>query len=82
MKNFLIKNWKTGLSGILILTLVGLYVYKIIDTEQFLTIFATLTGIGLIVGKDGDKTGIGNIPIILDAPEDIGGGGIKNPPKP
>ena len=78
MKNFLIKNWKTGLSGISVLVLVGLYVYKIIDTEQFLTIFGTLVGIGFIASKDGDKTGI-NISNTLTSEEQIGGGGIKNP---
>ncbi len=77
MKNFLVKNWKTGLSGTLVLILVGLYVYKIIDTEQFLTIFGTLVGIGLIVSKDGDKTGISEQ--LSKTIQSIGGGGIKNP---
>jgi len=76
MKNFLIKNWKTSLVGLSIFTLVTLYVYKIIDTQQFITIFATLAGIGFFATKDGDKTGVST------ASDELGGGGIKNPPTP
>lgn len=77
MKNFLYKNWKTTTAGLSILILVALYILKEIDNSQFLTIIGVLTAIGFIGAKDGDKTGVSAL-----ADEEIGGGGIKNDPKP
>jgi uncharacterized membrane protein HdeD (DUF308 family) len=56
MKN-IFKNWKTTSAGIL--TAVGGVVLYVNDntriTEALLTI---LTGLGLILAKDGDQTGV------------------------
>jgi len=58
MKNFVVKNWKTGLSGLVILLLIAIYLLNKITTEQFMTATGFLTAIGFIAAKDGDKTGI------------------------
>jgi len=80
------KNWKTTIAG------VAMSAYPIIDavvqaynagyfTEK--TGGQLWLGIGFIVfgvlAKDHNVSGTKNV---ADAPEDIGGGGIKNPPKP
>jgi len=58
MKNFIQKNYKTTLSGLVIMVLVIVYLLNKITNEQFLTTTAFLTGIGLIISKDGDQTGV------------------------
>jgi hypothetical protein len=78
MKNWrtnLIKGWKTSLIGLVILTLVTLYIFNKITTEQLLTIIGVLTSVGLFAAKDGNEAEVSPFS------EEIGGGGIKNPPK-
>jgi len=58
MKNFILKNWKTTASGLLILAMLGVYLLNKITTEQFLTATTFLIGVGFISSKDGDKTGV------------------------
>jgi hypothetical protein len=58
MKNFIIKNWKTTVSGLLILAMLGIYLLNKITTEQFLTATAFMVSVGLIASKDGDETGV------------------------
>ena len=56
MKNML-KNWKTTLSGVaLVITGISMYINNPASSTEAIT--AILGGIGLIVAKDGDKTGI------------------------
>jgi len=58
MKTYLLKNWKTTIVGILalagVITTYWLPQYK----EELAYVISTLTGLGFIVAKDGDKTGI------------------------
>jgi len=58
MRNFIIKNWKTTTSGVVIIALLAIYLLNKINTEQFLTATTFLIGVGFITSKDGDKTGI------------------------
>ena len=58
MKNLLI-NWKTTLSGVLLLAIAVMTVMGKITHDQALAITATLGGLGLIVAKDGNVHGIG-----------------------
>ena len=55
---FLIKNWKTTVGGILIGIVAILAGADIISKEVAATIIAILTGLGFVVAKDGDKTGV------------------------
>jgi len=57
MKNIL-KNWKTTLSGVLIAGLAFVNYKGFITTDELLLITSLLTSLGLIVAKDGDKTGV------------------------
>jgi hypothetical protein len=56
MKNFLIKNWKTTSAGILSIA-GGIYTYYNDRTKVMEALTCVLTGIGLIMAKDADKTG-------------------------
>ncbi len=58
MKNFVVKNWKTTASGILIFVILGVYLLNKITIEQFMTATSFLVSVGFIASKDGDKTGI------------------------
>jgi len=46
MKKFLIDNWKTNLLGVLCLGILGAYIFKLIDTEQLITIQGFLVATG------------------------------------
>lgn len=53
-----VKNWKTTLSGVLIgLILLAVYNGKI-DKETGMYLMGTLVSYGLIIAKDGNKTGL------------------------
>ncbi len=52
------RNWKTTIFGILTLALAGFQIYTNPTTATDVqTMAAVATGVGLIVAKDGDKTG-------------------------
>lgn len=52
------RNWQTTLAGILSLAFAGLQIYRNPATiSDPATIAAVTAGVGLIVAKDGDKSG-------------------------
>lgn len=59
MKNlitaYMQNNWKTTLSGSLILGIVGLRLSGLIDSDAMVTCLATLAGYGFIVSKDASR---------------------------
>lgn len=55
MNHYILKNWKTALSGICIFTLLGLYLGDLITREQLETSFVLLTGAGFILSMDSKK---------------------------
>lgn len=52
MIRILKKNWKTTISGILILMAVTLYLFNRISTEQFTTATAFIVSLGFFYSKD------------------------------
>ena len=60
MKNiylFLIKNWKTSVSGIIVAILVYLQQIGVITESQFTLYTSVMVAIGFLFSKDGDETG-------------------------
>ncbi len=57
------RNWKTTIAGIFALAITGLQVYQnpasLLDPSTFGGITA---GVGLILAKDGDKSGTAEVP--------------------
>lgn len=51
----MLKNYKTTISGVLMLIAVGLYWQGVITLQQFETGLAALTAGGLFAAKDHDK---------------------------
>lgn len=56
MKTFFIKNWKTTSAGIVSIAS-GIFLYINDKTKPVEALTLVLTGIGLILSKDADKTG-------------------------
>jgi hypothetical protein len=56
MKNFIVKNWKTTSAGILAIA-GGIYTLYNDHTKIMEALTCILTGIGLVLAKDADKTG-------------------------
>ena len=54
----MVKNWKTTLSGMVVLFLLYLYLGGHIDKEQMETAIYMCIGLGLIASKDGSNTGV------------------------
>jgi hypothetical protein len=53
------RNWKTTVAGILTLAFAGLSIWQDpAKASDPATIGGLVTGVGLIVAKDGDKTGV------------------------
>lgn len=52
IKERILKHPETTCKGLVALTLVGLYFFKVIDTEQFGTVTVFLASIGWILSKD------------------------------
>ena len=57
IKNFLVKNWKTSIAGVIVAIATYLKVANIIDANAFTLIGSLTTAIGLMLAKDSDKTG-------------------------
>ena len=57
LKNFLVKNWKTSIAGVVVAIATYLKVANIIDANAFTLIGSLTTAIGLMLAKDSDKTG-------------------------
>ena len=55
VKNWIMKNWKTNLTGIVIVALIFIYLLNKITTEQFLTTTAFLVSLGFFASKDNKK---------------------------
>lgn len=51
------KNWKTNLTALVILALLGFYFFNVVTTEQFLTATTFLISIGLFAAKDNKREG-------------------------
>ncbi len=49
------KNWKTSITGVVIVVLIGIYFKNWVTTEQFLTATTFLTGVGFFFSKDSKK---------------------------
>lgn len=56
-KNFLVKNWKTTIAGVIVAIATYLKVVNIIDANAFTLIGSLTTAVGLMLAKDSDKTG-------------------------
>jgi len=56
-RNFLVKNWKTTIAGVVVAVATYLKASDIIDTNAFTLIGSLTTAIGLMLAKDSDKTG-------------------------
>ena len=52
------KSWKTSLIGTVILILIVLYFFKLITTEQFVTVTGFLASLGFFASKDHNVTGV------------------------
>jgi hypothetical protein len=52
---YFFNNWKTALSGVIILVVVGLRLFEFITTEAMSITLATLSGYGFIVSKDASR---------------------------
>lgn len=57
LKNFLVKNWKTSIAGVIVAIATYLKVSNVIDVNAFTLIGSLTTAIGLMLAKDSDKTG-------------------------
>jgi len=57
IKNFLVKNWKTSIAGVVVAIATYLKVSNVIDANAFTLIGSLTTAIGLMLAKDSDKTG-------------------------
>ena len=57
IKNFLVKNWKTSIAGVIVAIATYLKVSNVIDANAFTLIGSLTTAIGLMLAKDSDKTG-------------------------
>jgi hypothetical protein len=57
MKTFIIKNWKTTLSGIAIGAIAAASYLGWITADQAVGITSVLTALGLIAAKDNNVTG-------------------------
>lgn len=57
LKNFLIKNWKTSIAGVVVAIATYLKVANVIDANTFTLIGSLATAIGLMLAKDSDKSG-------------------------
>ncbi|MDR1019031.1 MAG: hypothetical protein LBM02_10075 [Lachnospiraceae bacterium] len=55
---FLVKNWKTTISAIILLLLTYHYHIGAITSEQFELYSGILIALGFLFSKDADKTGI------------------------
>ena len=52
MKKFFLDNWKTNMFSLAALVVVGLYVAKIINTEQLVAIQGFIVAMGFAVCRD------------------------------
>lgn len=57
LKNFLVKNWKTSIAGVVVVVATYLKVANIVDANAFALIGSLTTDIGLMLAKNSDKTG-------------------------
>ena len=57
IKNFLVKNWKTSIAGVIVAIATYLKVSNVIDANAFTLIGSLTNAIGLMLAKDSDKTG-------------------------
>ena len=57
IKNFLVKNWKTSIAGVIVAIATYLKVSNVIDANAFTLIGSLTPAIGLMLAKDSDKTG-------------------------
>jgi hypothetical protein len=55
--NDILRNWKTTLAGLGVITVAIAFLMGRIDLHAFLAAFAVLGGGGLVAAKDGDKSG-------------------------
>lgn len=49
---WILTNWKSNLSAVTGFTLVGLYLGKIITTEQFITVCGSLASLALLIHNE------------------------------
>jgi hypothetical protein len=57
MKNLIVKNWKTTLSGIAIGVIAAATYLNWITADQAVSITSVLTALGLIAAKDNNVSG-------------------------
>ena len=57
LKNFLIKNWKTSIAGVVVAIATYLKAANVIDVNAFTLIGSLTTAVGLMLAKDSDKSG-------------------------
>lgn len=54
MKNFF-SSYKTTISAVLVLSLVGVYIFELIDVTAFNQLLAVLVAMGFITAADADR---------------------------
>ena len=58
MKTYLLKNWKTSLTGIVAIAGIIATTWLPEYQDELASITTVLVGLGLIAAKDGDKSGL------------------------
>ena len=56
--NYILKNWKTSLAGVVAIAGVVVTTWLPQYASYYAQALGVLTGIGLIAAKDGNKTGV------------------------
>jgi hypothetical protein len=56
--NFLVKNWKTTIAGLIIAVATYLKTTGSLSVEAFTLVGSVTTAIGLLLAKDGNTTGV------------------------
>jgi len=58
MKTYLLKNWKTTLAGVVSIAAIITATWLPQYADELATVVGLLVSLGLVVAKDGDKTGV------------------------